>query len=141
MSHQLEYNASEESSSSDPFILILALFVPPHCVGAFLDYEAGTVSFLSDTNHGLLIYKFSSCSFSQEAFPYFNPVKCNDPVVCAHPALEPSYTPANFLVVPLALATADASSLSAPFSPSFPYCLPSLHLNTLHSGEDIKINN
>lgn len=108
MPHQLEYNVFKESSFSDPFILILALPVPPHCVGIFLDYEGGPVSLFHVTNHGFLIYKFSSCSFSRIVFPYFNPMKCNDPILCAHHVLEPSYKPTHFFVVPLALGAADA---------------------------------
>nr|XP_014695135.2 E3 ubiquitin-protein ligase TRIM22-like [Equus asinus]XP_044609316.1 E3 ubiquitin-protein ligase TRIM22-like [Equus asinus] len=67
-----EYNAFENSSSSDPLILTLSLTIPPRRVGIFLDYKAGTVSFFNVTNYGFLIYKFSSCHFSQDVFPYFN---------------------------------------------------------------------
>ncbi|VFV38326.1 tripartite motif-containing protein 5 [Lynx pardinus] len=74
------YMIEHESSFSDPFVLILALPVPPHCVGVFLDYKAGTVSFFNVTNHRFLIYKFSSCSFSQKAFLYFNLGKYTDPM-------------------------------------------------------------
>ncbi|XP_023614537.1 tripartite motif-containing protein 5-like [Myotis lucifugus] len=71
-----EYKAFVDSDSSDPMTLTLFLSVPPRRVGVFLDYDTGTVSFFNITNNGLLIYKFSSCSFSQKMFPYFNPMKC-----------------------------------------------------------------
>uniref|UniRef100_A0A3Q2LAL5 B30.2/SPRY domain-containing protein n=1 Tax=Equus caballus TaxID=9796 RepID=A0A3Q2LAL5_HORSE len=81
-----EYNAFENSSSSDPLILTLSLTVPPLRVGIFLDYEAGTVSFFNVTNHGFLIYKFSSCHFSQGIFPYFNPMTCPAPMTLCLPS-------------------------------------------------------
>ncbi|XP_059564688.1 tripartite motif-containing protein 5-like isoform X4 [Myotis daubentonii] len=75
-----EYKAFVDSASSDSTTLTLYLSVPPRRVGVFLDYDAGTVSFFNVTNHGFLIYKFSSCSFSQKMFPYFNPMKCSAPM-------------------------------------------------------------
>ncbi|XP_070480727.1 LOW QUALITY PROTEIN: E3 ubiquitin-protein ligase TRIM34-like, partial [Equus przewalskii] len=90
-----EYNAFEEASSSDPLILTLSLTVPPLRVGIFLDYEAGTFSFFNVTNHGFLIYKFSSCCFSQATFPYFNPMKCHLPMTVVAKFLNllaPSHT-------------------------------------------------
>ena len=80
------YNAFDESSSSDPMILTLSLSVPPHRIGIFLDYSARTLLFLNVTNHGFLIYKFSSCSFSQKIFPYFNPMTCNVPMNLCSPS-------------------------------------------------------
>ncbi|OWK17973.1 hypothetical protein Celaphus_00009152, partial [Cervus elaphus hippelaphus] len=74
------YNAFDESASSDPVILTLSLSVPPRRIGVFLDCGAGTLLFLNVTNHGFLIYKFSSCSFSQKTFPYFNPLTCKVPM-------------------------------------------------------------
>uniref|UniRef100_A0A8C4PFW1 Uncharacterized protein n=1 Tax=Equus asinus TaxID=9793 RepID=A0A8C4PFW1_EQUAS len=81
-----EYNAFENSASSDPLILTLSLTVPPLRVGIFLDYEAGTVLFFNVTNHGFLIYKFSSCHFSQGIFPYFNPMTCPAPMTLCLPS-------------------------------------------------------
>ncbi|XP_070281540.1 tripartite motif-containing protein 5-like isoform X1 [Myotis yumanensis] len=80
-----EYKAFVDIASSDPTTLNLYLSVPPRRVGVFLDYDAGTVSFFNITNHGFLIYKFSSCSFSQKMFPYFNPMKCTAPMTLCSP--------------------------------------------------------
>ncbi|NP_001037997.1 tripartite motif protein TRIM5 [Sus scrofa] len=80
-----EYNTFEESSSSDSGPLTLSLGVPPRRIGVFLEYEAGTVSFFNITNHGSLIYRFSSCPFSQATFPYFNPMKCHIPMILCSP--------------------------------------------------------
>ncbi|XP_039703822.1 tripartite motif-containing protein 34-like [Pteropus medius] len=85
LQNQLEYNAFEDSSSPDPLIITLSLSVPPCRVGVFIDHNAGIVSFFNVTNHGFLIYKFSSCSFSQEIFPYFNPMKCAAPMTLCSP--------------------------------------------------------
>ncbi|XP_036077541.1 tripartite motif-containing protein 5 isoform X1 [Rousettus aegyptiacus] len=85
LQNQLEYNAFEDSSSPNPLIITLSLNVPPSRVGVFIDYKAGTVSFFNVTSHGFLIYKFSSCSFSQEVFPYFNPMKCAAPMTLSSP--------------------------------------------------------
>ncbi|KAM7105976.1 tripartite motif-containing protein 5-like [Molossus nigricans] len=76
LENQCEYNAFEDGFNFNPSKVPLKLTVPLHRVGIFLDYNAGTVSFLNVTNHGFLIYKFSSCSFSQKVFPYFNPMTC-----------------------------------------------------------------
>ncbi|KAF5918720.1 hypothetical protein HPG69_005756, partial [Diceros bicornis minor] len=84
--NHFEYNAFEKSSSSDPLILTLSLTVPPRRVGVFLDYEARTVSFFNVTNHGFLIYKFSSCYFSQEIFPYFSLMTCPAPMTLCSPS-------------------------------------------------------
>ncbi|XP_006767986.2 PREDICTED: tripartite motif-containing protein 5 [Myotis davidii] len=80
-----EYKAFVDSASSDSTTLTLYLSVPPCRVGVFLDYDAGTVSFFNVTNHGFLIYKFSSCSFSQKMFPYLNPMKCPAPMTLCSP--------------------------------------------------------
>ncbi|XP_070281537.1 tripartite motif-containing protein 5-like isoform X2 [Myotis yumanensis] len=80
-----EYKAFVDSASSDPTTIPLFLSVPPNRVGVFLDYDAGTVSFFNVTNHGFLIYKFSSCFFSQKMFPYFNPMKCSAPMTLCSP--------------------------------------------------------
>ncbi|EPQ09524.1 Tripartite motif-containing protein 5 [Myotis brandtii] len=80
-----EYKAFVDIASSDSTTLNLYLSVPPRRVGVFLDYDAGTVSFFNITNHGFLIYKFSSCSFSQKMFPYFNPMKCTAPMTLCSP--------------------------------------------------------
>ncbi|XP_061236595.1 tripartite motif-containing protein 5-like [Bos javanicus] len=86
LSYGSVYNAFDESSSSDPMTLTLSLSVPPHRIGIFLDYSARTLLFLNVTNHGFLIYKFSSCSFSQKIFPYFNPMTCNVPMNLCSPS-------------------------------------------------------
>ncbi|XP_061004594.1 E3 ubiquitin-protein ligase TRIM34-like isoform X1 [Dama dama] len=86
LNHDSVYNAFDESSSSDPMILTLSLSVPPRRIGIFLDYSAGTLLFLNVTNHGFLIYKFSSCSFSQKTFPYFNPLTCKVPINLCSPS-------------------------------------------------------
>ncbi|XP_070281555.1 tripartite motif-containing protein 5-like isoform X2 [Myotis yumanensis] len=81
-----EYNAFLDSSSSNPLKLTLSLTVPPRRVGVLLDYDARTVSFFNVTNHGFLIYKFSSCSFSQNIHPYFNTMKCPNPLKLCSPS-------------------------------------------------------
>ncbi|KAF6334576.1 tripartite motif containing 22 [Rhinolophus ferrumequinum] len=85
LQNESEYNAFEDSSTSDPKVLTLSMAVPPCRVGVFLDYEAGTVSFFNVTNHGSLIYKFSKCRFSQAAYPYFNPWNCPSPMTLCQP--------------------------------------------------------
>ncbi|KAM8815842.1 E3 ubiquitin-protein ligase TRIM22-like isoform 1-T2 [Rhynchonycteris naso] len=85
LQNESEYNAFEDSSTSDPRVLTLWMAVPPHRVGVFLDYDAGTVSFFNITNHGSLIYKFSHCHFSQTAYPYFNPCNCPAPMSLCQP--------------------------------------------------------
>ncbi|XP_070282839.1 tripartite motif-containing protein 5-like isoform X1 [Myotis yumanensis] len=70
-----QYQAFVDSDSSNPSPLTLFLTVPPDRIGVFLDYTASTISFLNITNHGFLIYKFSSCCFKQEIYPYFNSMK------------------------------------------------------------------
>nr|AIL01924.1 TRIM5-1 alpha isoform [Tupaia belangeri] len=69
----------------DPLLLTPSLTVPLCRIGVFVDYEAGTVSFFNATNHGFLIYKFSAFSFSQEIFPYFNPMRCEFPMTLCSP--------------------------------------------------------
>ncbi|XP_015415684.1 PREDICTED: E3 ubiquitin-protein ligase TRIM22 [Myotis davidii] len=81
-----EYNAFEDSFTSDPKVLTLSMAVPPRRVGVFLDYEASTVSFFNVTNHGSLIYKFSKCHFSQVVYPYFNPWNCPVPMTLCPPS-------------------------------------------------------
>ncbi|XP_036283979.1 tripartite motif-containing protein 34 isoform X3 [Pipistrellus kuhlii] len=85
LQNQSEYNAFEDSATSDPKILTLSVAVPPRRVGVFLDYEASTVSFFNVTNHGSLIYKFSKCHFSQTVYPYFNPWNCLAPMALCPP--------------------------------------------------------
>uniref|UniRef100_A0A8C3WLH8 B30.2/SPRY domain-containing protein n=1 Tax=Catagonus wagneri TaxID=51154 RepID=A0A8C3WLH8_9CETA len=85
LNDQGEYHAFEETFSSDPSLLTLCLGVPPRRIGVFLEYEAGVVSFFNVTNNGSLIYRFSSCPFSQATFPYFNPMKCHVPMVLCPP--------------------------------------------------------
>ncbi|XP_036907460.1 tripartite motif-containing protein 5-like [Sturnira hondurensis] len=79
------YNALAKSSFSGLFKVTLSPTVPPRRVGVFLDYDARTVSFYNITNHGFLIYKFSSCSFSQEMYPYFCPMTCDVPMTLCSP--------------------------------------------------------
>ncbi|XP_045695455.1 tripartite motif-containing protein 5-like isoform X2 [Phyllostomus hastatus] len=86
LNSQFEYNAFEQSLFSCPPKVTLKLTVPPNCIGVFLDYEAGTVSFLNVTNHGFLIYKFFSCSFSHKIYPYFNPMNCTGPMTVCSPS-------------------------------------------------------
>uniref|UniRef100_A0A8C5V7P2 RING-type E3 ubiquitin transferase n=1 Tax=Microcebus murinus TaxID=30608 RepID=A0A8C5V7P2_MICMU len=80
-----EYNAFQDSLPSAPHppsapsIVTLSLTVAPNRVGIFLDYEAGTVSFFNVTNHGFLIYKFST-RFACPVHPYFNPMACQVPM-------------------------------------------------------------
>nr|AET80945.1 TRIM5 alpha [Lepus granatensis] len=71
---QNQYISYEENS------ICLTPIVPPSCIGVFIDYEAGIVSFFSVTQHTFLIYKFSACSFAEEVFPYFNPMQCPKPM-------------------------------------------------------------
>ncbi|KAM9220986.1 LOW QUALITY PROTEIN: E3 ubiquitin-protein ligase TRIM22-like [Dugong dugon] len=86
LQNQFEHNAFEKSSTSNPQVLTLFMAVPPHRIGVFLDYEAGTVSFFNVTNQGSLIYKFSQCCFSQCVCPYFNPCKCPAPMTLCPPS-------------------------------------------------------
>ncbi|XP_069327205.1 tripartite motif-containing protein 5-like isoform X2 [Eulemur rufifrons] len=85
LKNTLEYNAFQDSfpsgsvHSSQPLIVTLSLTVPPKRVGIFVDYEAGTVSFFNVTNHGFLIYKFST-RFSCPVRPYLNSMKCQFPM-------------------------------------------------------------
>ncbi|MXQ97862.1 hypothetical protein E5288_WYG004460 [Bos mutus] len=85
---KFRYEAFEDSSSTHPDsrVLTLSMTVPPRHVGVFLDYEAGTVSFFNVTNHGSLIYKFSKCNFSRNAYPYFNPWDCPAPMTLCPPS-------------------------------------------------------
>uniref|UniRef100_G3UAW7 Tripartite motif containing 34 n=1 Tax=Loxodonta africana TaxID=9785 RepID=G3UAW7_LOXAF len=86
LQNQFEYKAFENPSPSNPQVLTLSMPVPPHRVGIFLDFEAGTVSFFNVTNHGFLIYKFFKCCFSQKIFPYFNPWNCPAPITLCPPS-------------------------------------------------------
>ncbi|XP_045413292.1 tripartite motif-containing protein 5 [Lemur catta] len=85
LKNTFEYNAFQDSvpsgsvQSSQPLIVTLSLTVPPKRVGIFVDYEAGTVSFFNVTNHGFLIYKFST-GFSRPVRPYLNSMECQFPV-------------------------------------------------------------
>lgn len=81
-----KYQAFVNSPSSKPSSLTLFLKVPPHRIGVFLDYNACTISFLNITNHGFLIYEFSSCLFNKEIYPYFNPMKCSDSLKLCSPS-------------------------------------------------------
>ncbi|ELK09388.1 Tripartite motif-containing protein 34 [Pteropus alecto] len=85
LQNKSEYNAFEDSSTSDPKVLTLFMAVCPHRVGVFLDYEESTVSFFNITNYGSLIYKFSKCRFSQTTYPYFNPWNCPAPMILCPP--------------------------------------------------------
>ncbi|XP_045434017.1 tripartite motif-containing protein 5-like isoform X6 [Pipistrellus kuhlii] len=80
-----EYKAFVDSDSIDPMTIPLFPNVPPCRVGVFLDYDAGTVSFFNVTANGFLIYKFSSCSFSQKMFPYFSPMEGTAPMTLCSP--------------------------------------------------------
>uniref|UniRef100_A0A8C2NTA4 Tripartite motif containing 34 n=1 Tax=Capra hircus TaxID=9925 RepID=A0A8C2NTA4_CAPHI len=85
---KFRYEAFEDSSTTHPDsrVLTLSMTVPPRHVGVFLDYEAGTVSFFNVTNHGSLIYRFSKCNFSRNAYPYFNPWDCPAPMTLCPPS-------------------------------------------------------
>ncbi|XP_054436545.1 E3 ubiquitin-protein ligase TRIM22-like [Pteronotus mesoamericanus] len=85
LQNESEYNAFEDSPTSDFKVLILSMAVPPCRVGVFIDFEAGTVSFFNVTNQGSLIYKFSKCRFSQTVYPYFNPWNCPRPMTLCPP--------------------------------------------------------
>ncbi|XP_054581158.1 E3 ubiquitin-protein ligase TRIM22-like [Eptesicus fuscus] len=86
LQNESEYNAFEDSSTSDPKVFTLFMAVAPRRIGVFLDYEARTVSFFNVTNHGSLIYKFSKCHFSQTVYPYFNPCNCPAPLTLCPPS-------------------------------------------------------
>ncbi|KAF5918735.1 hypothetical protein HPG69_005773 [Diceros bicornis minor] len=81
-----EYTAFEDTPISATKALTLSMTVLPRRVGVFLDYEAGTVSFLNVTNHGSLIYKFSKFDFSCTVSPYFNPWNCPGPITLCPPS-------------------------------------------------------
>ncbi|XP_070281532.1 tripartite motif-containing protein 5-like [Myotis yumanensis] len=81
-----KYKAFVNSAFSKRSSLTLFLTVPPHRIGVFVDYKACTISFLNITNHGFLIYKFSSCCFNQEIYPYFNTMKCSDSLKLCSPS-------------------------------------------------------
>ncbi|XP_068845186.1 E3 ubiquitin-protein ligase TRIM34 [Capricornis sumatraensis] len=85
---KFRYEAFEDSSTTHPDsrVLTLSMTVPPRHVGVFLDYEAGTVSFFNVTNHGSLLYRFSKCNFSRNAYPYFNPWDCPAPMTLCPPS-------------------------------------------------------
>ncbi|XP_004621267.3 tripartite motif-containing protein 5-like [Sorex araneus] len=73
------------TSASHSGALTLSMTVPPCRIGVFVDYEARTVSFYNVTNHGFLIYKFSSCTFTNKIFPYFNLMNCSGPITLCSP--------------------------------------------------------
>ncbi|CAI9153183.1 unnamed protein product, partial [Rangifer tarandus platyrhynchus] len=52
---------------------------PAWILGVY-DYNTDLVLFVNVTDQGILIYKLSSCSFTQKMFSYFNPGKCNAPI-------------------------------------------------------------
>ncbi|XP_070683573.1 E3 ubiquitin-protein ligase TRIM21-like isoform X3 [Pempheris klunzingeri] len=64
-------NGNEYQALDDPSVL-LSLRSQPQKVGVFVDYEDGLVSFY-DVDAAALIYSFTSCSFTEKLFPYFNP--------------------------------------------------------------------
>ncbi|XP_066106876.1 tripartite motif-containing protein 5-like isoform X5 [Saccopteryx bilineata] len=80
LENRCQYKAFENKSSNCPWKRTLSLPVCPCRVGVFVDCEAGTVSFLNITNQGSLIYKFSSCSFCQRMYPFFNLMTCPGPM-------------------------------------------------------------
>uniref|UniRef100_A0A2I3HI06 RING-type E3 ubiquitin transferase n=1 Tax=Nomascus leucogenys TaxID=61853 RepID=A0A2I3HI06_NOMLE len=89
LEERVKCNAFQDGSfhtPSAPFIVPLSVNICPDRVGVFLDYEACTLSFFNITNHGVLIYKFSHCSFSQPVFPYLNPRKCTVPMTLCSPS-------------------------------------------------------
>uniref|UniRef100_A0A3P8VR20 Uncharacterized protein n=1 Tax=Cynoglossus semilaevis TaxID=244447 RepID=A0A3P8VR20_CYNSE len=50
----------------------LPLVSPPERVGVFVDYDTGLVSFY-DVDAAVLIYSFTSCSFTDKLYPLFSP--------------------------------------------------------------------
>ncbi|XP_054999352.1 tripartite motif-containing protein 5-like [Sorex araneus] len=74
-------NTSASNSGAVP----LSMIDPPCRIGVFVDYEARTVSFFNVTNHGFLMHKFSSCSFSDKIVPYFNLRNCSGPITLCSP--------------------------------------------------------
>lgn len=78
------YSAFDENSATYTSRLFSLLLTNPLIrVGVFLDYEARTVSFYDVSNNGVLIYRFSACSFPKRVFPYFNLMGCPQPMkVC-----------------------------------------------------------
>ncbi|KAB0347492.1 hypothetical protein FD754_012349 [Muntiacus muntjak] len=55
------------------------ILFPPIVLGVFLTCNTD-VLFVNVTDQGILIYKLSSCSFTQRMFPYFSPGKRNAPI-------------------------------------------------------------
>ena len=82
------YSAFDECSvTHNSSVLALSLPGPPSRVGVFLDREACTLSFYDVSNFGDLIYRFFDPSFPHEVYPYFNPMKCSEPMtICGPPS-------------------------------------------------------
>ncbi|XP_058620027.1 nuclear factor 7, brain-like isoform X2 [Onychostoma macrolepis] len=53
-------------------VVMFSLRVKPEIVGVFVDYEEGLVSFY-DAQHRSHIYSFTSQTFTDKLYPYFNP--------------------------------------------------------------------
>ncbi|XP_042270248.1 nuclear factor 7, ovary-like [Thunnus maccoyii] len=64
-------NGNEYMALADPDVL-LSLKSRPLKVGVFVDYEEGLVTFY-DIDAADIIYSFTSCSFSDELYPFFSP--------------------------------------------------------------------
>lgn len=82
------YNAFDECSiTHNSSILVISLPDCPSRVGVFLDRKAGTLSFYDVSNCGALIYRFYDPAFPVEVYPYFNPMKCSEPMtICGPPS-------------------------------------------------------
>ncbi|XP_053187443.1 E3 ubiquitin-protein ligase TRIM21-like [Scomber japonicus] len=64
-------NENEYKALTDPRVP-LSLKSKPQRVGVFVDYEEGLVSFY-DVDASAFIYSFTSCSFTEKLYPFFNP--------------------------------------------------------------------
>ena len=82
------YKAFDECSiTHNSSILVISLPDRPSRVGVFLDRKAGTLSFYDVSNCGALIYRFYDPAFPVEVYPYFNPMKCSEPMtICGPPS-------------------------------------------------------
>uniref|UniRef100_A0A8C6S0T3 Uncharacterized protein n=1 Tax=Nannospalax galili TaxID=1026970 RepID=A0A8C6S0T3_NANGA len=86
LNNESSYNAFDETPFTyDSRLFNLFLTNRPSRIGVFLDYKAGTLSFYDVSNNGVLIYRFSACSFPKRVFPYFNLRGCVQPMTVCWP--------------------------------------------------------